>query len=322
MMTPTPNGARPLRLVAATDFSPCSEYAVRYAAALVRTLGVHLEVVHALDPAAIEGGDTYGIAFLRSELEQTLMSCEEHAHRRLEGTAEELREAGVDVSTRVLRGAPASALVAHARHTGAQLIAVGTHGRSGIDRLVYGSTCEAVVRRSPLPVLSIRQPGPGIDFNPAARPRIARVVCALDGTAPSTRALPIASAFCHEFDARLILLEVVEPGDSNAVELESPQMDGARAWLEQVAVQVGTVPRDLVVAKGTPRSDTAQRINLCEPDLVVMATYGRRGLTHALFGSVTGRVLRAAKCPVLTVPVRTAAHRAPGAAGPAAAPPT
>jgi nucleotide-binding universal stress UspA family protein len=77
--------------------------------------------------------------------------------------ADRLRGRGFTVERALAEGAPADAVVAHAERIGADLIAMATHGRSGLGRLVFGSVAEQVVRHAPCPVLLVRvdQPDAG-----------------------------------------------------------------------------------------------------------------------------------------------------------------
>jgi nucleotide-binding universal stress UspA family protein len=78
------------------------------------------------------------------------------AEEYLAPLAVELRNKGVRVETRVRRGQPADEIIAAARATGADLIAMSTHGRSGLGRLVFGSVAEAVLRQAGIPVFLLR----------------------------------------------------------------------------------------------------------------------------------------------------------------------
>jgi nucleotide-binding universal stress UspA family protein len=78
------------------------------------------------------------------------------AEEYLAALAMELSNKGVRASTRVRRGDPATEIVSGAHDAGADLIAMTTHGRSGLGRLVFGSVAEAVLRRARLPVFLMR----------------------------------------------------------------------------------------------------------------------------------------------------------------------
>ncbi len=79
----------------------------------------------------------------------------DRAQRALDSHREELAQRGVVASTKLLEGNPAETVVAHAKDMGAEMIVMGTHGRSGFKRFLLGSTVERVVRTSTLPVLTV-----------------------------------------------------------------------------------------------------------------------------------------------------------------------
>lgn len=142
------------RILFPTDFSPASQDALRWATSLARDTGATLLILHVEEPPMAYGG---GEMFIASE----------------EGTREELRSALVQVVPLDSRvpfehelavGDPATAIVEAASAQNADLIVLGTHGRTGLSRLLMGSVAEAVVRKAKCPVLTIKQP----DQAPAA----------------------------------------------------------------------------------------------------------------------------------------------------------
>ena len=143
------------RILVATDFSACADAARVVATALARALGATLALVHVQSPlptyAFAEGG---ALDLARLEDEQRRWALE-----RLEIQAEETaRAAGIAVTTAIRVGTPAAEIVEAAREAGADVIVVGTHGRTGLNRLLIGSVAERVVRTAPCPVLTVRDP--------------------------------------------------------------------------------------------------------------------------------------------------------------------
>jgi nucleotide-binding universal stress UspA family protein len=90
------------------------------------------------------------------------------AEEYLAPVAAALRAQGVDTSWAVRRGRPADEILAAAKESGADLIAMATHGRTGLGRLLFGSVAEAVLRHAPVPVFMIRQPHT-VEAAPTAR---------------------------------------------------------------------------------------------------------------------------------------------------------
>ena len=143
------------RILLPSDFSDCSAEAARAARQLAGTFGARLTVLHVLDePAALDPmfrGEV-PLELLRGRMEQYAregMEAFVSAHFRGEG----------NVETRIASGVPYREILREARETGADLIVIGTHGRTGVEHVIFGSTAEKVVRMAPCPVLTIRQGG-------------------------------------------------------------------------------------------------------------------------------------------------------------------
>jgi nucleotide-binding universal stress UspA family protein len=121
--------------------------AVSHAAGLASVHGADLHVVHAVEPqAAVESAGVDVTSALEEVGERAIADAESAA-----------REAGVeDVNGSLLSGTPHRRIVEYAQDNDVDLIAMGTHGRTGLGRLLLGSVTEKVVRTSPVPVLTIR----------------------------------------------------------------------------------------------------------------------------------------------------------------------
>ena len=131
-----------------TDLSPASREALHWATSLARDTGATLEIIHVEEPPMAYGGGEmyYGVdAGDREELKQSLFQVQPD-------------DPTVLCVHKLLIGDPASAIVQAAEEDHADLIVMGTHGRTGLTRLLMGSVAEAVVRRAKCPVLTIKQP--------------------------------------------------------------------------------------------------------------------------------------------------------------------
>lgn len=136
------------KILFATDFSPASEAALRYASSLARDSGAKLLIVHVEEPPLAYGaGEMYidPIEIMRPGLEKVL--------QRVQPTAP-----GVPHEHHLLLGDPAQELVDLAQREKVDLIVMGTHGRTGLSRLLMGSVAEEVVRKAPCPVFTLKQP--------------------------------------------------------------------------------------------------------------------------------------------------------------------
>jgi len=148
-----------------TDFSASSQRALEYAVALARQSNAALHLVHVvahpLEIATSPEGYYVEYAGLRRQLH-------DEAERQLVALAKSIT--GVNVTTGVLDGSPARAIVAEATDKKCQLIVMGTQGRGFFSHLVLGSVAERVVRTASCPVLTVSAAGAGAEAVEAAKP--------------------------------------------------------------------------------------------------------------------------------------------------------
>lgn len=145
----------PIRtILCPVDFSAPSEEAVRYAVSFAERVGA--ETVHLLHVLQRPSYPIPDIGLFPEEgVEGTLRT---HLSRELEAMAHRFSTHGVDVVTHLVDGLPHRAIVEHAKKLDAQLVVMGTHGRSGLTHLFLGSVAEKVVRESGVPVCTVRAP--------------------------------------------------------------------------------------------------------------------------------------------------------------------
>jgi nucleotide-binding universal stress UspA family protein len=133
-----------------TDFSPASDAVLRHATALARGSEATLLIVHVEEPPLAYGSGElfYGVADISTDALQQLLNKVTPP------------DPSVPVVRRLAMGDPATEIVRIAKEEGVDLIVMGTHGRTGLLRLLMGSVAELVVRRAPCAVLTVRQPEP------------------------------------------------------------------------------------------------------------------------------------------------------------------
>lgn len=135
-----------------TDFSKPSEYALQFACAIARDHKALLVILHVSPiPPAFVGGEMVLPVPSADYKEQIWESF-----RKLEATEPRIRE--LRVETKVIEGDPAYEIVSAAKEMGANLIVMGTHGRTGLGRLIMGSVAEQVLRKASCPVLTVKHP--------------------------------------------------------------------------------------------------------------------------------------------------------------------
>jgi nucleotide-binding universal stress UspA family protein len=141
------------RIVVPTDFSPDSERAVRVASELSRTYAAPLSIVHIYDPVAYPLPDGY-VMYTSAQLSSM---WEEFERRLAQAKADALEAGAVQPETRLLQGLTAAEIVRFARDGGYDLIEMGTHGRTGLSRVLLGSVAARVVQTAACPVLTVKR---------------------------------------------------------------------------------------------------------------------------------------------------------------------
>ena len=137
-----------------TDFSPTSESALRWATSLARDTGARLLIVHVEEPSTPYMGGEFAIPESPGPAQRELAKLLALVVPCDQGSDDE----GVPYEHRLLLGDPAPEVVKLAKDENVDLIVMGTHGRTGLSRLLMGSVAEHVVRRADCPVLTVKQP--------------------------------------------------------------------------------------------------------------------------------------------------------------------
>jgi nucleotide-binding universal stress UspA family protein len=195
--------------------------------------------------------------------------------------------------------------------TDADLLVLGTHGRSGFQRLFLGSVTEKVIRKATCPTLVVPPRAPDV---PAGSPiQFRRILCAVDLSASSLDALAYAIEMAEETDAQLTALHVVEFPPVSVGEPGAPVPDLSRVREAAAAEARRRLHRlipeqartyctvDTAVVEGRAYREILRYITARQSDLVVMGVHGRGALDLLVFGSTTHHVVRASACPVLIV---------------------
>ncbi len=305
----------PLReVLVAVDRSEASAAATRVASGLTARFGGRLRLVHV--EVTGRGGRTIpgDARYLGAADDRARWDARCHARLTLGGRDE------ARVQIRRGEGA-ASEIVAAARDVGADLVVVGTNGRAGLRRVVLGSVAEAVMRTAPCPVLTVKQrPSWATDEAFASGERVAmplrRILVGTDLFDAARRGEEMAAALAGATGAELHLAHVIEEGSRRAGGLAPPGLiSEAREALSAVASRVrraifeaaeasgsGEPPIPVEhVHQGSAAVEIERLIDAIDPDLVVLATHGRTGLSRLALGSTAESVARSAACPVLSV---------------------
>ena len=300
------------RILCPIDFSDCSRHALDHAVAMARWYGSAITLLHVysvVPVAAYEPGTPMppSVALTPADREALLASMKRFAEE----------EAGSDrpIQCETCEGTAAIEILDRAKTMPSDLIVMGTHGRTGFERLMLGSVTEKVLRKAACPVLSV--PRLVRDAVPAPPVLFKDILCAIDFSDCSIHALKYAMSLAQEAAARLTVVHVIEllpelsPGTDEAVQ----------AWPRHVAEYLAEVEHDRrerlraavpesvraycavenVLANGTPHRAIVRVAAEQHSDLIVIGIHGRGATDLLFFGSTAQHVVRQATCPVLTL---------------------
>jgi nucleotide-binding universal stress UspA family protein len=289
----------------ATDFSPISDAAFPYAAAIARKFGSTLHIAHIVSDTSLllmTGGVDY----------VTFGTLYEDAHS--------IAKEKVDRVASRLRAIPCKRYVRHGKvwpnlsiivaENDIDLIVVGTHGRTGVGKMLVGSVAEDILRHAPCPVLTV---GPKIcgraklpvfeDHGGALAPaelELQQILYAANFNPASLQVAPVAVGLAEQFEARLILMHVLE-NYSNLDSRPGPIEDSVRR-LQALVPKDAPLPYapEIVMEFGSPWQCIVKKAAELDTDLIVLGAQPNDHITHVPWSTVHQVVARAS-CPVLTV---------------------
>ena len=277
------------RILVGVDDSEASKDAVAFGACLAREHGGQLILGNSVNwlPVVSQVASSGAIIDTESLVDDLKKNGQEMLDRAV-GAA---RGDGIEAQTYALEGEPAQRILELAADAKCSLILMGTHGRQGVERLFIGSTTEAVLRGSTIPVLTVRA---GMKCPAPARRCFERFVVGVDESEPSDAAIQTVLELPSE-GSQISFYSVAGGGDDAHEQAERVIANAiARANVYGISatgnVLSGT-PAEMLIAVAQQRG----------ADLIVLGSHGRRGLHRLFLGSVAEHVVRTAPVPVLVV---------------------
>jgi nucleotide-binding universal stress UspA family protein len=237
------------------------------------------------------------------------------AQADLAAAAETVTEPGVAVERMVAAGEPDEEIVAAANRRGADMIAMGSHGRGAVGRAIFGSVADRVARSAQVPVFILRT----ADEAPNGAVTISRLVVPLDGSPIAERALPVATEIAKRLSVPVHVVRAVDATTAVPVALSvfgpSPMVTAditEQLWREVEAEAKKTVADAIARLKDEGFEATGATLNgspffaisaATKPgDVIILTSHGRGGVRRWLLGSVAEKLVREAPVPVLLVP--------------------
>lgn len=223
------------------------------------------------------------------------------------------QETGLATEIVVRYGDPAAEIVDLVLELPEPMITMTTHGRSGIGRWLFGSVADRVVRNAGVPVLLIRS------SMPQREPGVIRsILLPVDGSTLAEAAVPYATELARRFDATIHLVRVAETPEIYSLlsvpagaptsaevlnQLAQQLVETATSYVNELAERLRSegLRVDAHVLEGIAPEQLLAFERERQPDIVVMATHGRSGLSRVVFGSVAERLLREGTVPLLLI---------------------
>lgn len=276
----------PKLILVPTDFSEPAAHALRYASGLAERFGAHLLVLHAdpFTPLINPTGMTAGAIELSRD------ALVERAREALQTHAEENIDETVPFDLRVVVGGTLEAIAAQVRETGANLVVMGTHGRTGVSRLILGSVTECIIRTLPVPVIAVHS---GVQ----APARIRKVLCAVGLNDSSRAALHCASALARPDASPLLLVRAIGRDPDHTAMRELSLM---RKWVPEPLA-------DSCELRLTTAEHADEIVGLATDhgaDLIALGIEPGRTVYETLRGTFAEQVVQQSRCAVLTVNAR------------------
>ncbi|MBO3116070.1 universal stress protein [Winogradskyella sp. DF17] len=276
------------KILFAQDFMPSSENIENVAISLAKTFGSAIVPIHVLPDDVVNPK-------VKHLLDDT-------ANARMVKTKRHLEENGVQVHSPIVKyGVPHDQIVFTASSENANIILIGSGETGEEDEFKLGTTSERIIQNSEKPVLVIKKDSPF---------QVKTILCPVDFSDPSERALKNAIIFARRLDAKLIVLSVSEVSTtswfSSKADLEQENKERAKTNAEAFKAFLGKFNLEGVnwlkeERSGNAAKEILQSIQYNNVDLLMMGTAGRSGLNRFVVGSVTEKVIREVPCSFVTL---------------------
>jgi nucleotide-binding universal stress UspA family protein len=283
------------KILVATDFSPISEAALPYAAAIARHFGSVLFLVHVIP------SESYG-HIPHEERDAALAGMRQEAEERIKALVAASHFASIPCEVIVVHGDVWPVLSSLAQEHDVDLIVTGTHGRHGFQKLLAGSVAGEIFREAVPPVLLV---GPEVTVEPESQLHLERILCIPDFASESGGAVKYAFALAAAYSAELYFLHVVDNvWDEPLCTRMSPEAFFRMRLLEKGwPHKQDDIEPKLLLEFGSPESlmlETAQKQRV---QMIILDVSGTRhpDLSAHLPGPLAYNIVSHARCPVLGV---------------------
>jgi nucleotide-binding universal stress UspA family protein len=288
---------KPSKILVPVDFSPFSDYAADFAIFLAQKYNAQITLFHVVVMYETEVDEEDHLR----QLEKLVERKEQSSSENLAKHHQKLKEKHIKIDSFISRGvSAATAILDYQSKNDFDLIVMGTHGRTGIKNWIYGSVAEKVVRLAGIGVITLHD---------RKTLQLKNILVPVDFSENSKAGINEARKIASEFAAHITYIHVIEQQlqpTFHVVGVESVfTADHNLKGITEDKLKEFCLQRDdnatVKVIEGSSHQVIADYTKETGIDLIVMSTRGYSGLEHLLIGSTTERVVRIARCPVLTV---------------------
>ncbi len=294
------------RILVPLDGSELAERVIPYAVSIANAMSSQVSLLRIFDSVPEQWADpTHG-----RYLDQLTSSFRNEAVNYLERIATPLRREGITVTCSAHEGNPSELIINESSQEADTLIAMSTHGRSGINRWVMGSVTDKVLHGVNEPLLIVRSQ----EGSPPASIKANNIILPLDGSALSEQVLPHAVSLAKALGASVTLLRstdisyYTQMGEDYPTSMYEDLIQEATVeaeeYLKRISEQLsneGVGESQSYVRQGEAASTILDLAGDSPSTLVAMCTHGRSGVGRMVLGSVTDRVVRHSNRPVLVI---------------------
>jgi nucleotide-binding universal stress UspA family protein len=292
------------RILVAIDDSEPAKLAIELGARLAREHAGELILCHSVNwlPLVAELESTGAVI----DPKPTIEALTRNAEAILAQAVQDARGFGVVAKSELLEGEPAKGILSFAVKLRCGLIVMATHARSALGRLFIGSTTEAVLRASTVPVLTVR---PGTIVPAESRSCFERIVVGADESEPARAAIDTVIRQAADDDCHVLFCSVVDidsvVGASGYYDpsIHASLYDDAQRVVDRAvaAARANDVGAEGRIAEGSASRALVAVAKRENADLIVTGSHGRSGVRRVFLGSVAETIVRTSPVPVLVV---------------------
>jgi nucleotide-binding universal stress UspA family protein len=285
------------KILIATDGSDTANEAANFGIETLGFSGAKVYSVYVIDTTS------YGSVPKDEKWSKKIEQFEEIGHEAASYVEGKAKAAGLEAESILLKGNPAEEILDFAEGQEVDMIVVGSLGKSGIKRVMLGSVSEKVVRHAKVPVLVVR----GRKEEKTHK----HILIAIDGSLAAENAADYGIEIARWSGAKVYAVYVIEISSFNSILMDEVWTKNMYEHFEKIGrkatsdveenAKAAGIGAESIVLKGNPAKEILDFAEKQKVDMIVVGSIGKSGVQSFLLGSISGKVLRHSKIPVLVV---------------------